>query len=229
MCACFVQISNVADERVEKLEKKFRAGQVARVRIIAFRTMDALASVTLKESVLEQLLLSYADVAPGSLVRGTVTAVEPFGALVQLAPGIRALCPAAHLSEVQLSKVPTKVKAGAELKFRVVACDPAKKKVTLTLKKTLVNSRLAIITSPEDASEGALAHGWVTGVKEYGCFVSFYNNVTGLVHKSHLGLDAATAPDGAFREGQVVKCRVLPSSGSSSSRLALSLITSADG
>jgi hypothetical protein len=39
----------------------------------------------MQESVVEQLLLSHADVTPGMIVRGTVALVESFGALIQLA------------------------------------------------------------------------------------------------------------------------------------------------
>lgn len=55
----------------------------------------------MQESVVEQLLLSHADVTPGMIVRGTVALVESFGALIQLAEGVRGLCPLQHMSEFE--------------------------------------------------------------------------------------------------------------------------------
>lgn len=43
-----MQISNVADDHISKLEKKYAVGKKARARIIGFRVMDALAIVSLK-------------------------------------------------------------------------------------------------------------------------------------------------------------------------------------
>jgi len=46
-----------------------------------------------------------------------------------------------------------------------------------------VSSKLSPITSYEGAVEGLVTHGFITGVEDIGCFVSFYNEVRGLVHK----------------------------------------------
>lgn len=46
-----------------------------------------------------------------------------------------------------------------------------------------VTSKLSPITSYEGAVEGLVTHGCITGIEEFGCFVSFYNEVKGLAHK----------------------------------------------
>ena len=53
--------------------------------------------------MVEQLLLSHADVKPAMYVTGTVVSVEAYGALVQLAEGVKALCPIQQMSEFQRS------------------------------------------------------------------------------------------------------------------------------
>ena len=65
------------------------------------------------------------------------------------------------------------------------------------------------LTSPQAAEPGTRTHGWVTGVQEYGVFVSLYNNVRGLIHVSELGLSAGQSPSDVYREGQAVKVTVL--------------------
>lgn len=72
---------------------------------------------------------------------------------------------------------------GAKVKCRVLSVDPKEKKVAVTYKKGLVASKLTPLTSYEQAVEGLVTHGVVTGVQEYGCFVQFYNNVKGLTHR----------------------------------------------
>lgn len=55
----------------------------------------------------------------------------------------------------------------------------------LTIRNHLsqVASKLSPIVSYEDAVEGLVTHGFITGVEDIGCFVTFYNDVKGLVHK----------------------------------------------
>lgn len=110
--AGFAHISNVSDDRVEKLEKKFRPGQKVRARVVGHWGLEGLATVSLKPSVVEQKLLTYDDVIPGMEVRGTVVSVEDWGARLQLSDSIRAICPLAHMSEVALSKRSPKFQVG---------------------------------------------------------------------------------------------------------------------
>lgn len=44
----FEQISNVSDEHIAKLEKKYTTGKKVRARVIGHRVMDALATASLK-------------------------------------------------------------------------------------------------------------------------------------------------------------------------------------
>eukprot|EP00850_Spirogloea_muscicola_P013563 SM000092S24531 [mRNA] locus=s92:547777:562774:- [translate_table: standard] len=225
--AGYVHISNAAEERVDKLEKSFTVGQKVRTRVIGLRLMDALAVLSMKASVIDQLLLSPSDIMPGMLLHGTISAIEPYGLLLKLADGIRALCPLQHLSDVQYHKPPARFQVGMKLKVRVVTCNIDTRKITVTHKRSLVATKLPIITSIEDAKEGVVSHGVLTGVKDYGCFVSFYNNVKGLAHRSELGLEADSLPSKAFEVGQVVKARVLRRN-LETQKLSLSFITSSD-
>ncbi|KAL3684900.1 hypothetical protein R1sor_002922 [Riccia sorocarpa] len=219
--AAYVHISNVSDGHIDKLEKKFTEGRRVKARVIGYRIMDGLAIASLKTSVLQQMIVSLADVRPGMPVNATVVAVEPFGAIAQIGEALKGLCPLQHMSEFQRSTPSPKFQVGVNLKFRVVSVDQQSKKITLTHKKTLVSSKLTPITSYEDAVEGLITHGWITGIEDYGCFVSFYNDVKGLVHRTEMGLPPGASAGTAFQLGQVVKCRVLRSD-PSTRRLAVS-------
>lgn len=41
---------------------------------------------------------------PGMVVKAKVIAVDSFGAIVQLASGVKALCPLRHMSEFEITK-----------------------------------------------------------------------------------------------------------------------------
>lgn len=79
------------------------------------------------------------------------------------------------------------LQVGAELVFRVLG--GKSKMITVTHKKTLVKSKLPIISSYTDATDGLITHGWITKIEKHGCFVRFYNGVQGFAPRLVLNND----------------------------------------
>ncbi|XP_057496360.1 rRNA biogenesis protein RRP5 [Actinidia eriantha] len=217
----YVSVTDVADKEVSKLEKTFKEGIHVRVRILGFKHLEGLAVGVLKTSAFEGSVFTHSDVKPGMVVKAKIIAVDSFGAIVQFAGGVKALCPLRHMSEFEMSKPRKKFQVGAELLFRVLGCKS--KRITVTHKKTLVKSKLGIISSYTDATEGLITHGWITKIEKYGCFVRFYNGVQGFAPRSELGLEPGCDPISAYHVEEVVKCRVT-SSVPASRRINLSFI-----
>lgn len=80
---------------------------------------------------------------------------------------------------------------------------PEEKKLILTLKKTLVGSKLPVLASYAAAKPGLVTHGVVVCAREFGCIVKFYNDVKGLVPRNELGSEPIRFPEKVFYEGQV--------------------------
>ena len=209
----YCHISDAADEHTDKLEKRFKVGKKVRARVIGSRAMDGVATVSCKATVLDQPFLSLEELEPGMHVRGEVVAVEPYGAVVKLAPGVKALCPPNHISDIPGRVTNAKVKEGLSAKFRVVSVDRAKGRAVVTHKKQLIKSDLPIVASLNDASPGVTTHGVVTGVETYGVFVQLYGDVRGLAGAQDLGLSPDQTPHEAFAVGQVVRATVIRSDG----------------
>ena len=226
--AGYAHVSQLSDERVEKVEKKFKIGRSVSVRVIGHRLLDGVVSVSLKSSVMAQPFFSLDELTPGMLVNGEVLAVEHYGAIVKLAEGIKALCPPLHISDIVGRTTSAKVAPGAKLKFRVLNVDRNSRRATVSHKRTLIKSELPVIGQIEDAVPGSITHGVVTGVNEYGVFVSLYGDLKGLAGLNDLGLLRDQKPSDAFGVGQVVRVQVV--SADTSGRLRLSLASGdADG
>ncbi|GFY80721.1 similar to RIBOSOMAL RNA PROCESSING 5 [Actinidia rufa] len=217
----YVSVTDVADKEVSKLEKTFKEGSHVRVRILGLKHLEGLAVGVLKTSAFEGSVFTHSDVKPGMVVKAKIIAVDSFGAIVQFSGGVKALCPLRHMSEFEMSKPRKKFQVGAELLFRVLGCKS--KRITVTHKKTLVKSKLGIISSYTDATEGLITHGWITKIENHGCFVRFYNGVQGFAPRSELGLEPGCDPISAYHVEEVVKCRVT-SSVPASRRINLSFI-----
>ncbi|KAL1331713.1 hypothetical protein HN51_048962 [Arachis hypogaea] len=217
----FVSIVDFDEEEIQKLEKKYKEGNHVRVRIQGLRLLEGLAIGSLKPSALEESVFTHSDAMPGMVVKAKIVRVDGDHAIVQIPGGVKALCPLNHMSELDITKPRKKFKVGAELVFRVLG--RKKKMVTVTHKKTLVKSKLPIISSFTDATEGLITHGWITKIEAHGCFVRFYNGVQGFAPRSELGLEPGVDPGAVYNVGQVVKCRVI-SSISALRRINLSFI-----
>ncbi|KAH0904849.1 hypothetical protein HID58_044352 [Brassica napus] len=202
----YVSTYDAAEDEVKKLEKKFKEGSRIRVRVLGLKQIEGLAIGTLKESAFEGPAFTHSDVKPGMVTKAKVISVDTFGAIVQFPGGLKAMCPLQHMSEFEVRKPRKKFKVGAELIFRVLGCKS--KRITVTCKKTLVKSKLPILSSYADATEGLVTHGWITKIEKNGCFVRFYNGVQGFVARFELGLEPGSDPASVFHIGEVVKCRV---------------------
>ncbi len=61
----------------------------------------------------------------------------------------------------------------------MLTVDPTHRRLVLTHKKTLVESSLPIITAYDQVQVDMMLHGFIVAVKDFGCLVSFYNDVKG--------------------------------------------------
>ena len=223
----YCHISDASDAHVENLTKLFKPNQRVRCRVVGRRAADGVSVLSCRKSVIDQPFLSADELEPGMRVRGEVVSLEPYGAMVRLAPGVKALCPPHHVSDVPGRVSSAKVKEGAKLQFRVLHVDRVRNRVSVTHKKTLVKSDLSIVSCEKDAIVGKRCHGVVTGVEPYGVFVQLFGVARGLAGLQDLGLSEHQAPKEAYAVGQCVRCTVVRAD--DVKKLKLSLVDASEG
>ncbi|NXU47566.1 RRP5 protein, partial [Turnix velox] len=205
----FARIKHLSKTRKSIKPGMFKAGCKHKCRIIDYSLMDEMCIVSLKYQIIEARFLQYQDIHTGDVVQGKVVALKSIGMQVKVTDGIKGLVPSLHLADVILKQPEKKYNIGDEVRCRVLECNPEGKKLILTLKKSLVQSKLPVLSSYEDAEPGLITHGFVVCAREFGCIVKFYNDVKGLVPKNELSSEPISCPDKVFHEGQVVKVMVL--------------------
>ena len=70
---------------------------------------------------------------------------------------------------------------------QVLSVEPARQRVYLTHKKTLVDSSLPVLSSYDQAKPGGVHHGFIRSTYTSSCIVEFFNHVKGKVYRSDLG------------------------------------------
>lgn len=220
----YAHISRIADHHIDSIDnKRFKISSNHKCRVVGHDMMDGVALVSLQPTVLEAQFLRHQDLKPGMVIKNAVILkLEPVNdnLIVDLCNvmGIRALCPKTHLADVPKVTHPEKrFKVGDKLTVRVLSVDLRTKKIVVTHKRSLVNSSLPIVDSVGTAKqllqsappEGVWVHGVVAAVKPYGCVVTMFGDMRGLLHISHLS-EARTENIGASCVvGQLLKCRLL--------------------
>eukprot|EP01052_Picozoa_sp_SAG31_P017910 SAG31_NODE_1247_length_9127_cov_2.629929_3_plen_1785_part_00 len=208
----FAHISQLTDDHLDKIGSKYTVGTEHTCRVVGHNILDAVANVSMQQSVIEAPFLRYEDVLSGTEVNGKVLSVEPYGVLVTLADNIRGLCPSVHLGEVVIKNPASKFKPGNKVKCMVLSVNASRGRVTLTMKKSMIKSKLTHILTYSDARPGMVVDGYISAIKPFGCIVSYYNDVSSLAPRSMLGvrgLDADADLQQSFRLGQTVQVKIV--------------------
>lgn len=207
-----VHISDVADEHVASLPDSsgpYKVGTVQRARVIGHNPLDGTLRCSMKESVLSQKWLKADDIQVGSLVKGTVISLNEKGLFVSLSGNVHAIVWPNHYADIPLKHPERKFRVGKLIKCRVLVVDPAQNRITLTAKKTLMESTLPIISAIETNLVNAVTHAIVFKISERVLTVEFYNNVRGIIPYKEALETLGQNLDQAFKIGQVVKVRII--------------------
>ncbi|KAI8609381.1 hypothetical protein BC830DRAFT_844955, partial [Chytriomyces sp. MP71] len=207
----YVHVSRLTDKDDAKIEpsKKHAPGTTHKTRVVGYDVCDNLLQLTMKPSVLNATFMRRSDVKVGMIVKGTVTKVEDYGLMVNLADGISALVPRTHLAESTVANPGKMFKIGSSVKARVLSVNAEKRRIAMTLKKSLVNSTLPLVSRYSASYVAQVADGFIVSVLPFGCIVGFYNDIKALVPLRELSNLFVSDPKAMFNPGAVVRCRIL--------------------
>jgi small subunit ribosomal protein S1 len=135
---------------------------------------------------------------------GRVTRLMPFGAFVELAPGVEGMV---HISELSWSRLDTPeaaVKPGDMLQVKVLRIEPGKKqqKIALSAKQVLGDPWLQV---GEKLRVGQKISGKATRCAAFGVFMELMPGVEGLVHISEMSYtQRVLKPEDLVSPGQII-------------------------
>ncbi len=115
------------------------------------------------------------EIEVGKTFHAKVVRTVPFGAFVELKPGMDGLIHISNLSDGYVEKVEDIVKVGDEVNVEVIGTDDSGK------------ARLKLMRETPELNKGDVISGTVTHTTDYGVFVEIAPGVRGLVHVSRLG------------------------------------------
>ena len=216
----FIPASMVSDHFVEDLNQY--KGQELELKIVELEPSENRLILSHKEIVQQEREANKKAVLDklvvGDVVEGKVARLTNFGAFIDLG-GVDGLV---HVSEISFERVgkPSDVlKVGQDVKVKVLAVDPEKDRISLSIKQTLPQPWDNIT---EKVAEGDVLEGTVMRLTSFGAFVEVFPGVEGLVHISQISHKHIATPNEVLASGEKVKVKVL-NVNAEEHRLALSI------
>jgi len=145
---------------------------------------------------------------PGTHVKGKIVNLVPYGAFIEIEPGIEGLIHVSEMSWVKNVTDPSEiVKKGDEVEAIVLAVQKADGKISLGLKQMERNPW-------EDVEKkypvGSNVKGEIRNLTNYGAFVELEPGVEGLIHISDLSwIKKVSHPSEVLKKGDIVDAVIL--------------------
>ncbi|SPE17794.1 30S ribosomal protein S1 [Candidatus Sulfotelmatomonas gaucii] len=180
--------------------------------------------VVLEEQARAGLESRRSALEPGATVTGTVRTIMPYGAFVEIEPGIDGLLHVSDISRARIAKPDDVLSVGEQLTVRILKIDPETGKIALGLKQLQPEPWE---TAAERYVPGQRIAGAVTRLTDFGAFVELEPGLEGLIHISEMSwAKKIRHPSDVLREGDRVDAVVLavkPPAGSEAGRISLGL------
>lgn len=216
----FVPASMVSDHFVENFNQY--KGQELELKIVEIEPSENRLILSHKEIVQQEREAKKQEVmsqlAAGDVLDGKVARLTNFGAFIDLG-GVDGLVHVSEISYERVGKPSDVLKVGEDVKVKVLAVDPEKDRISLSIKQTLPQPWDNI---EEKVAEGDVLDGKVKRLTSFGAFVEVFPGVEGLVHISQISHKHIATPNEVLTSGQDVKVKVLNVNGEDR-RLALSI------
>jgi small subunit ribosomal protein S1 len=178
-----VHISEFSWSRVDDTADYLKKGQKIKVMIMGIegneKNNDVRISLSMKKVEGDPWDKVEENFKPDQTVTGTVTKTTPYGAFVQITPGIEGLV---HISEMsyikRVSKAEEIVSPGDQILVMIKEIDKEQKRISLSIKE--------VDGDPWDTVEtkfktGQIIEGTVEKVESFGVFVNLVPGVSGLL------------------------------------------------
>lgn len=141
----------------------------------------------------------------GDVIEGKVSRLTNFGAFIDVG-GVDGLVHISEISYKHVDKPSDVLKAGQDVKVKVIGIDDDRHRISLSIKQTEPSP---FEQATADLNEGDVFEGEVKSLTNFGAFVEVADGIQGLVHVSEISNKHVDKPSDVLKVGQTVKVKVL--------------------
>lgn len=200
----FIHISEVSWKRLDKLSDIYKVGDHIKAVIVSLDAEKRNIKLSIKKLENDPWATVADEFKVDDEVEGIVTKVLPYGAFVEIKPGVEGLV---HISDFSWTKkkvnVADYVKEGEKIKVRITDLHPEYRKLKLGIKQLVSNPWE---TAEKDLAVGTIIKGKVVEVKPFGIFVEIVDGIDAFVHSSDYNWVGEETPK--FEIGNQVELKI---------------------
>lgn len=203
-----LHITDMSWGRVTHPSKVVKIGEEIEVAILAVDKDQEKVSLGMKQRLGDPWEKAPEKYPLGSRISGKVVNILPYGAFVELEPGVEGLV---HISEFSWTKRvshPSELlKIGDSVEVAVLNLDAAGRKISLGIKQAQENPWHGVA---QKYGVGDRVRGIVRNLTDFGAFIELEPGVDGLLHISDMSWTAKNVkPSDLLKKGEEVEVRVL--------------------
>jgi small subunit ribosomal protein S1 len=203
-----LHITDMSWGHINHPSEMLNIGDKVKVKVIGYEEEEARVSLGLKQLVphpWENIEIKFTE---GTKITGKVVNITPYGAFVELEPGVEGLV---HISEMSWTKKISHpkqiVKVGDSVDAIVLSVSKEEQKISLGMKQMDANPWLII---DERYPVGTIIKGKVKSLTSFGAFVEIEEDIDGLIHISDLSWTKRIYhPKEILKKGEEVETVVL--------------------
>lgn len=199
-----IPVSEISWGRIDKPADTFTIGQQVAARIISLDWEKRKISLSIKATQPDPWTGITERYPVDGRISGTIVRLTPFGAFMNLEPGIDGLIHISNLGAGRRINHPKEVvEVGQLAEAYVLSVDPAGRKISLSLKPKPKVEKIAL------PAVGELLEGVVEKIMPYGIFVKMANGLTGLIPNAEMGTNPGADHKKTFPAGTEIKAAVI--------------------
>lgn len=130
-----LHVSELDHRRVEHPADILNEGEEIEVYILGLDREKERVSLSRKKLLKSPWELALEKYHQGDIVEGMVVRIAPFGAFVELDPGVDGLVHISQLADYRVEKPEDVVQAGDRVQVKIISIDPAEKRIGLSIKE----------------------------------------------------------------------------------------------
>ena len=201
-----VHISELSWSRLDTPEQAVKVGDRLQVKILGIKAGDKPGtqkiSLSVKQALGDPWIEAPQRVRVGTKMKGTVTRCAPFGAFVELFPGIEGLVHISEMSYTRRVMRPEEIVApGDVVMVMVKEFDLDRKRISLSIKDAEGDPWMDI---EEKFAPGSSVKGQVEKKEGFGIFVNLAPGITGLLPKSKIAASEKASHIEALKPGAAI-------------------------
>ncbi|MBU0552365.1 S1 RNA-binding domain-containing protein [Myxococcota bacterium] len=203
-----IHISEISHERINHPKERLSVGDAIEVKVVRVEAERERVALSIKALEDDPWSTFAKSLKRGQRLSGKVERLQPFGAFVNIAPGIDGLLHVSAITRERRIEHPKEVlEVGQEIEVIVDRVEMDKKRIGLM--SVEVGEQRAPAPSSAGVKVGELVKGTVSRVEGYGVFLEIAPRVVGLIPNGEMGTERGANHAQLFPVGTELEVKVI--------------------